>query len=248
MTEQRSIGDLIRHAYRDREDCPPPEAYLEAELAALDVAARERLESHAESCAACAAQRDLAKAFESSEATDPSQHRDVERIARRLERHPPYRRRESWLAWLPSWASIARAPAFQLGLVAVLLIGVGIGVRNASTPPPLSGGPDGGATRSSVLEVTAPVGELAEIPAEFAWRSINGAVEYVITIRDVDDAELWRATTPRTAAALDGEVIAQLRPAVWYVWTVEAHDETGRIVARSPEARFRVKPDGAEPR
>lgn len=245
MTGQASIGEWIRRAYSDEEGCPPPEAYLAEELATLDAGARERLESHAESCVACAAERELARAFEASETTGSRENREIDAIARRLERRPPHGRRASWLA---SWATIARAPAFQLAAALVLLIGVGLGIRNAATPPPLSGGPGESATRSSTLELVAPVGELAELPAELVWQGVEGASEYRITIKGVDDSELWSAATPLTSIVVDENLIAQLRSAVWYVWTVEALDGTGRRIAWSREARFRVSPVGSQSR
>lgn len=235
MTDKASIGEWIRLAY---EGCPPAEAYLAEELATLDTAARERLETHAQGCAACAAERDLARAFEAE--ASAAEVRDVERIARRLERRPPHGRERRW--WSSGWAGLARRPAFQLGIAAVLVIGVGLGIRDAASPPRLGPGPGESAIRSSTLEVVAPLGELVEMPGALAWRGVDEASRYRVTVRGVDDSELWSVESRQATVAVDAALAARLREGVWYSWTVEALDEAGNRVAWSPETRFRVRP------
>lgn len=242
MTERASIDEWLRRAYDGAEGCPPAGAFLEAELATLDAGARARLESHAEDCVACAAERELARAFEAAAPRSPTEERSVERIVRRLRRRPAHRRRGGWLGGLPSWGSIVRTPALRLAAAAVLVIGVGVGIRRAATPPPLTGGPGGGVTRSSSLELLTPIGEVGVAPAELSWAAVEGASSYAVTIRAVDDTELWRGETAETAVALDETLASLLRPAVWYGWSVEALDAAGRRIAWSPDARFRISP------
>lgn len=243
MSERRSIDEWLRRAYDGAEGCPPPEAYLAEELGALDAAARARLESHAESCVACAAERDLARAFDGTGPKTAGDRRAVERIVRRLERRPAHRRSGGGLRDLPSWASIARAPALRLAAAAALVIGVGLAIRHAATPPPLTGGPGAGVTRSSSLELLEPLGEIAALPDELSWTGVEGASAYAVTVRGVDDSELWRAQTAATAVAVDATLAAELRPAVWYGWSVEALAPDGRRIAWSPDARFRIRPE-----
>lgn len=242
MTRQASMGEWLKRAYEDGE-CPPPEAYLADELAALDKAARERLDAHAATCAACAAERDLAAGFDASATAE--ERRDVERIVRRLERRPPHGRRPGWGWGSLSWTDLVRTPAFQLAAAAVLVIGVGLGVREAATPPTLGTAPDPSAVRSSTLELLSPVGELAGLPDALRWQEVEGAELYRVSVLAVDDSELWSAETTRPSIEIDERLGAAVRPAVWYRWRVEALDRAGSRIAWSPEARFRVAPSGS---
>ncbi len=242
MSREASISEWIRRAYREEPGCPPPEAYLAAELAALDEDARQRLESHADSCAACGAERELARAFDEPElARAGYREKNGDHITRRLEQRPPHGRR-GWLSGLSSWGAVLQRPAYQLAAVAVLLIGVGIGVRNAVTPPPLTGGPGTSTTRSSALEIEAPLGEIAVAPSELSWQGVPGTVKYVVTVRGVDDRELWKAETTALEVDVDARLAEQLHPAVWYVWSVEAFDRAGSRIAWSSAVRFRISP------
>lgn len=92
MSEERSLADWLRAAYADpAAGCPPPEAWLAEELAALSPAERERLLAHAAACPACAGERELAAAFDAGAAgADPA---DVAWIASRLAEQPPVGRR-----------------------------------------------------------------------------------------------------------------------------------------------------------
>jgi hypothetical protein len=237
VAKQATLDDWIRLAY---EGCPPPEAYLREELAALEPSARERLEHHAASCAACAAERELTMAFDAPEGFAPASEREVEKIARQLKRHAPHARRSGRFGGV-SWGSLLRMPAFQLAATAVLLVGVGLGIRSA-TPPQLTGDPNAVVTRSSSLELVRPVGDVEAVPSELAWQAVDGAASYRITVRGVDEAELWTATTETTVVAVDERLADVLRPAVAYLWTVEALDAAGARIAWSAPARFRIDP------
>lgn len=241
MTTKAPLSEWLRLAYRGEAGCPPPEAYLADELAALDADARARLESHAESCAACAAELDLAQAFESAEPAGAQDHRAVERIVRRLERRPPHGRRGGWLG-RPDWGSILRTPAFQLAAAAVLVIGIGIGIRDAATPPPLTGGSGSGVVRSSTLELRAPLGDIDGAPVQLAWEPVEGAASYRVTVRSVDDTVLWSAETAASTVNVDARLEALLRQAVSYGWGVEALGADGARIAWSADASFRIRP------
>lgn len=245
MSERASIGEWLRRAYEGAEACPPPEAYLPEEIAALDAAARERLESHARECAACAAERELANAFGAPDPATSEERRDIDRIVRRLERRPAHGGSGRLLGGPSFWSSLGRAPALRWAAALVVLIGVGIGVRNASTPPPLPEGPGESATRSSTLEVVAPLGELEAPPGDLVWRSVENASEYRATIRGVDDRVLWRGTTTGTTLVVDEALGKRLLPAVTYVWTVEAVNDRNERIAWSADTRFHIRP-GAE--
>lgn len=85
MSDRSTLDAWLRAAYADSEaGCPPPEAFLEAELAALAPAERRRLEEHAERCAACAAERDLARLFDQAPEIAGVQPEDLDYVVARL--------------------------------------------------------------------------------------------------------------------------------------------------------------------
>lgn len=233
-----SIGKWVRRAYAGEEGCPPPEAYLPAELAALDAADRRTLEDHADGCAACAAERELARAFEAAPRADNGAA--VAGTVRRLERRPPHGRRGSG-----SWSTLLRLPAFQLGVAVLAVVTLGLVIRDTLVPPSLGPVPERGSMRSSSLEVVAPSGDLVAMPVEFVWVRVDGASGYRVTVRAVDDTEIWSTESETPAVAVDDALRNLLREAVWYSWTVEASDSSGRRLAWSPDVRFRVRPSGA---
>jgi hypothetical protein len=238
-TPTGSIGEWLERAYQ--EGCPPPEAYLPEELAALDAAARSRLEEHAESCPACFAERELASSFELPGNLSASERAEVRQIARRLERRPAYAKGGSGLGWLPSWSDLLRSPALQLAAAAVLAVGIGVGLYD-SGPPRLGEGPGEEVMRSSTLELREPVGEIGGAPETLVWEPVEGAATYVVTVRGVDERELWRRETASSSIAADPALTAQLHAAVSYVWRVEAFDASGARIAWSPATTFTLRP------
>lgn len=241
MNTRATIGEWIHEAYTEGGHCPPPETFLPEELARLAPAELRKLEAHIDTCAACAAEKQLAAAFEVPETLDQRDQRAVDKIAGRIR---PYRR--SWLSQLglPSLRDLAVAPAFQFAAAAMLLIAVGFGIRSAA-PPELGDVPDATVMRSSSLILVAPVGELDMLPTELQWVEVEGASEYTATIRGVDGSVLAQRSTTSARLSLATLSELSLQPAVAYSWSVEARDENGARIALSAESTFRARP-GAE--
>jgi hypothetical protein len=111
-------------------------------------------------------------------------------------------------------------------------------------PPPLPPPPgESEVLRGTDLEAISPLGEIAAVPGELQWRERPGARSYRVTLRTVDDQELWTAAVPAPPARLPAEVRGRLQAAVAYTWTVEALDATGARLAVSEPTRFRVRPE-----
>lgn len=246
-----TLGRWLRETYEEA-GCPPPEAYLESEMAALSPADRRRLESHADRCPACAAERDLARSFDAGPAGLPVA--DVDFVVARLKEAgrdagaprgrvvqfpgrkaeaPPARRTRRTMA--PAWR-IAAALFVVLG--AVLLFQL----SRPGGPPALPTPETGGVFRGGEVEVIAPVGEIATVPDELLWVRVEGARSYRVRLLAVDDTVLWEATLPAPPARLPAEVFGGLHPAVAYTWTVEALGPSGERLAVSEPARFQARP------
>jgi hypothetical protein len=234
------LDEWLRAAYAETEaGCPPPEAFLEEEMAGLSPDARRTLEAHADRCPACAAERDLARLFDAAPAA-----RDLDFVVSRLEKSSPVRSRPSNVVPFP-----VRSRAFlQLAAAALLVLGVGLGYRAFQSPQPALPAPQvDGAMRGGEVQAVSPVGEVAEIPAELRWVPKDGAASYRVRITAVDGSVLWEGTVAAPPVRLPAEAAGKLHRAVLYTWTVEALDPSGARLASSEPARFRVKPGPEQP-
>jgi hypothetical protein len=237
----RTLEEWLRDAYGPEAGCPPPEAYLEAESGALDAAARRRLDEHADRCPACAAERDLARLFDADPAAGDVRPEDLAYVVARLEETSPVRRPEAKVVAFPVrsrqrlWRGLAAA--------AVVVLAAGLFLQRFYAAPPLPAPPpSGGVVRGGEVEPVAPVGEVAEVPAELRWAPRPGAVSYRVRLTAVDDAVLWEGTVAAPPARLPADVVRGLQRAVVYVWTVEALGPDGRRLAASEPVRFRARP------
>lgn len=218
--ESHTLADWLRAAYADpAAGCPPPESFLEAERAALPEDERRRLTEHAGSCPACAAERELARLFDAE-----PQGRVVAFPSR------------------PVAARTSRRPSWQWAAAASMLLLIGLTFFLARPVAPPLPAPQEGEVRGSRIELVAPLGDMAAVPAELRWEPVAGAAAYRIRLLAVDDTALTEIRTNRPQAPLSAEVVARLQPAVTYRWTVEALAEDGRRLARSEPGEFRVPP------
>jgi hypothetical protein len=248
---QLTFEEWLRAAYADDESgCPPPEAFLEAESGALSAEARRRLDEHAGRCPACAAERDLARLFDSGPREAGIRRDDLDFVVSRLENGSPVRaaaRKES--SKVVPFPVLRRPPANQnvrrLAAAAMVILAAGFLfqlARPGAPPLPLPPG-SGSVVRGGEVEALEPAGEVTEIPLELRWKPRTGGGAYRLRLSRVDDTVLWEATVPAPPARLPGEVVQQLDRAVVYVWTVEALDASGARLARSEAVRFRVRPE-----
>ncbi|HEV7506700.1 MAG TPA: hypothetical protein VGS07_17540 [Thermoanaerobaculia bacterium] len=255
-----TLDEWLRAAYDDpAAGCPPPESWLEEELATRSAEERRRLEAHAAHCPACAAERDLAQSFDAGPEAAGVRPEDVAFVVSRLEAASPVsnvrdiRARETAkVVPFPTRRRIESSPVWRLAAAAVLVIAAGLAFQ-LSRPgaPPLPAPQVGGVVRGGEVEAVSPLGEVAGIPAELRWLPHPGARSYRVRLSTVDDTVLWETTVPATSAPLarlPAEVIQKLHRAVAYLWTVEALGPAGERMGASEPVRFRARPapEGAE--
>lgn len=245
--------------------CPTPEDWHRAALGELTAGERELLDEHAAGCPACAAERDLARAFAAG--PDPAESAvmgaDVAAIVARLEARPPHRAAAAEAAprsaraaepappargrllrfpWRAAGAPAALAAAAAL----VLAIGLGFQALRDPAPPALPDRPAAGMVRGSAIDHLAPAGELAAPPEELSWEPVAGAERYRLTLLAVDDRVLWQGEAAAPPAPLP-DAVMPLSSAVVYGWRVEALDAEDRVVARSERTTFRIRPAPESP-
>jgi hypothetical protein len=262
MSDDRShltLDAWLRAAYASPEagqpaGCPPPEAFLEAEMEGLSPEERRALDAHADRCPACAAERDLARLFDASPEEADVRSEDLDFVVSRLQETSPVR---SGLSKTPGTPNVVTFPGprraeaprsrsshamLRFAAAALLVIGLGLGYRAFQSPGPDLPDPEvGGVVRGGEVEAVAPVGEIVEIPTELRWVVVDGAASYRVRMTAVDGSVLWETTVPAPPARVPAEVAGRLHRAVLYTWTVEALDPSGARLASSEPVRFKVR-------
>lgn len=224
-----------------RPDCPPLEKLVEAATRPMAAAAAKAVRDHATGCPACAAELELAAAFQSPAEGAPSS--DVEWIVGRLAKGA---------AAAPAPARVLalrrRAPFTTWGLraaaAALVAVGLGLGwssLRSRVAPPlPEAGLSD--VVRSGRVVLLAPSGTLAAPPAHFSWEAVDRAATYRVELADVADEPIWEGETSATELVLPGEIGERLETLVVYRWRVIARDAKGGRLAQSEATEFRLDP------
>lgn len=258
----RTLAEWLREAWGDpAAGCPPPEAWLAEEQAALGAPDRERLAAHLAGCPACQAERELAAAFDSGEAGHGSG--DVDWVVARLRGEPPAAAAPGPPAAGPGNEPLAPVVSLaerrrtrgatwaRLAAAAAVAMGIGLAIDTLYVPAPAPP-PATGVVRSGAIEALAPVGEVGELPHELRWQAVPGAVAYRVRLETPAGDALWQGEL-RGSGDLTGrmevpaETRASMRRAVTYRWVVEALDAQGRVLAASEPTTFRAAPEREPP-
>lgn len=195
---------------------------------------QRRAEVHVEGCAHCRAGIALLKEFESP-AIRPGEQRDVNWIVARLRKNQPV---QALPWWKRMWTVPMLAP-ISIGLaMALIAIGVGLEMRHSPGQPFSPGG--GEVMRSQSVEVLAPLGDLAERPAELRWKPVAGASRYMVRVFEVDRTELWTTTVQETSVAIPSSMQAKIVPLKTLMWEVRALDASRSVLASSGPTSFRL--------
>ncbi len=96
--------------------------------------------------------------------------------------------------------------------------------------------------RSNTILAAGPEGDLDAAPAKLQWEAVASAARYRVTLMEVDRTVLWQAESQDTSVVLPAAVRALCLPAKTLLWRVHAVDASGRALADSEVARFRVRP------
>jgi hypothetical protein len=224
---RRPLEDWLQSAWGPHAGCPPPESFLPSALRTLDAEEVRRLEAHLRECLACAAERDLATAFEQPV---EGAETDLRHVLRELKRGAAVGRR--WTAGL------VLAAAALLVLAALALPW-----ERWREAPPVPAAPSGDLpVRGAVIRTVGPRGELPSAPDHLAWQPTPGATTFELTLKRPDGTILWRGRADGPEAVLPPEIRGAIENFVVYSWEVHAIDDNGRTVARSRWVHFQVTP------
>lgn len=253
MMTRKSLDEWLTLAYEDSADCPPPEVFLEAEWSVLSDEQRRAATAHTEICPACAAERDLARAFDRPGVAAAETDADVDELLAKINASAPSdqtaetRSEVERLLRFPAMAKVLSQPALGLAAaaVAVLVVGIVLQTRSAA-PPTLPDLPVETVTRGGVVETIAPQGIVDALPETLTWEPVTGAALYRVRLMAIDDEVLWRGETSDVSVALPDEIRSRLQRAVVYFWQVEAFSESGARTAWSAAVEFQADPAVAE--
>lgn len=261
---EESFAAHLCGAFESGSDCPAPEVFLEDEWTRLSPAERARIEAHAATCPACAAERDLAALWDLPAEAGDLAAEDLAYVVGRIEEaqaEPALPERSNVVPFpsgriakpsvptdvrqgLPVRRAGRTFAGWGLALAAVLALGIGLLVElRRSDLPALPPAPAGAETyRGSTVLLRGPEGELEAAPVRLEWEATPGAATYRVRIADPLGEEVWSGTAERPALDLSGDAAAKLQTAVVYSWTVEAVDAGGQRIAGSEALKFRIAP------
>jgi hypothetical protein len=244
MAERKNndIRERVRAALSVTPECLSPR---QLEALFVDDAADEQAAEHVHSCLHCQAELRLLRAFE-DQTPLPEEGAAVSWIAAQLSNKAdsvPSRMRghKSLMNRL-----FGRMPKLAYAVAAIAALAVGVGVYDAtkSVEPGLQVGHGAEATyRSIEVRALMPIGDVKAVPDGLKWESSSKSSKYAVKIMEVDRTILWSAECFDNFVTLPADVKSKITDRKPILWQVEALDSSGKIIATSPPARFRVVSD-----
>jgi hypothetical protein len=144
----------------------------------------------------------------------------------------------------PWWKKLFFGHAGWLRPVTVLAAGLAVLIiasvnwRQPGSVPLSSISPDE-TLRAANINITAPVGDVAQRPAQIQWDAVPGAASYTVEILEVDRSTLWSGRSVSNEIALPSAVQAGILPAKTLLLRVTALDAAGKTIVQSELVRFR---------
>lgn len=203
--------------------------------------------AHLAECAHCQTELSMLKSFEAS-VPSAEEGAAVAWIAAQLERKQNASQIQQTMVQQKAargsfWRNMFRMPylAGAGALAAVLILALSLYNGGNSNGPSLHNpnGPE--IYRSDVVKLIAPIGEMAQAPAEFRWEAVKGASSYSIELTDVLGSVLASEKLTQTALPLTQVMKAQMSPGKPLKWKVTALDAAGKEIAHSNAENFKVK-------
>lgn len=201
--------------------------------------------AHVRTCPRCSTELALLRTFEESTPL-PQEGAAVSWITAQLERNPAYKAKAGGSIRRPERAKnrlIAFFPqlASAFALIAVVAIGL-VFYQSQRTREPGLEGPIGGSDvyRSGQLEITEPVGDIAQLPSAIRWEPVANASKYAVTLVEVDKTVLWSGTSFDNFMTITPELANRIQNRKPILLEVEAQDSSGKVLARSSPIRFRL--------
>ena len=196
--------------------------------------------AHLAQCPACAAEMRMLEEFEGA-TVRPDEFAAVSSIVTQLERNSAQIfGREPWWKRLGQMFNFAQASAALSALLAV--VAVGMYLRTPGEPGLNSGTGGAPVYRAGAIRGLTPSGDVTAAPDTLKWEPVAGAASYEVKIIEVDQTELWSATSAGASVTLPSGVRSRLVPAKTVQWKVVARNAAGAVLVESALESLRVKP------
>jgi hypothetical protein len=163
---------------------------------------------------------------------------DVEWIEKQLAPPGTKPHRLNWFQKL--WAA-GPAPKWAVSLAMLLIVVAGgLELRRMQQSQLPGDESASGVVRSASLELLAPSGDIVEKPNTFTWEAVPGATVYSMKVMEVDGTVVAEQKAESNSALADSKVVELVLPGKTLHWQVTALDATGKTLAESPVATFRL--------
>ena len=245
MADNKTNLKMWQAAASATEECLPLEVL---ERMTESSSADAKAAAHLAECAHCQTELSMLKSFEAS-VPSAEEGAAVAWIAAQLERKQVQQKTvqqqmAQQKAARPSfWRTMFKMPylAGAGALAAVLILAVSLFNGRNLNNPSLHGPTGPEIYRSDVVKLVAPIGEMAQAPAEFRWEAVKGAASYSIELTDVLGSVLMSEKSTQATLPLTLAMKAQMSPGKPLKWKVIALDATGKEIAHSNAENFKVK-------
>lgn len=212
------------------------EMYVDASAAPARLAA---IQEHLAECSTCRTELALYQEFATGTAR-PGEKEPVDWIETRLARNIPQATAERKSPWWQPIAALFTPKVAAVAFASVLLVTVGLYLRQGSEPELNTATPPDANYRSTRLEAVAPVGDVTTAPAEFVWKPAPQAAKYRVRILEVDQNVLLSTETGSASLNVAPNLQSRFTPGKTVLWEVTALDASGRTIAQSGIQQFRV--------
>jgi hypothetical protein len=229
---------MWREAASATENCLPLEVL---ERMTESSSADPKAAAHLAECPHCQTELSMLKSFEAS-VPSANEGAAVAWIAAQLERKQNAPVAKQAVVRVPFWRTMFRVPymAGAAALSAVLVLGISLYHGNQEGPPKIGPGIGHGNFRGGI-HLVAPVGDLAQAPAEFRWDAVAGASSYLVELKDVAGVTLASAKSTQNVLPVTPEMKANMSSGKPLTWKVTALDASGNAVADSSGGNFKIK-------
>lgn len=241
MADKGNNLKVWRDAVSAGKDCLSPEAL---QLVLEEESPNSPAARHVAGCPHCQAELAMMRSFESSAPLD-NEGAAVAWIAAQLQRAQGMP--ASPTVALPWWRSLFKLPYLVATAALVLVLGLGFSIYISDRQDHsvlTAGNQQHQIMRSGSVRLTAPSGELDQIPQEFHWEAFPGATSYSIQLLEVDGSVLWSGQAEQNVLKVGPELRNKIQPGKRLLWKVAALDSAGKLVAASSQEQFRVKVKG----
>ncbi len=192
----------------------------------------KEIESHTHQCSECRDEIELCRSFhDASYLTEPEEE-DLQSVRSHTEATiqdlvATTKPKKQIIHWLPAGIIGVTAAAIAFFLINSFGGSPSVIVDPARTET----------IRGGNLELISPMGRLETSPSSLAWKIVEEAARYRITLVDMSDRKILSVETHETTLLVGHDL---LQEATRYTWSVMAINDKGGIVAQSEDAEFVV--------